>query len=106
MRPLWGLIGDCSLEPTSGDRRKIIPIVAAADDSAELVSLYAAQQKIHPRSVSGFFSQWRWALVIFTQLVFYGLPWLEWGQRQAVLFDLPSNRLHRDLSLDRAPHRR
>jgi len=21
-------------------------------------------------------------------LVFYGLPWLEWGQRQAVLFDL------------------
>jgi len=92
MRPLWGLIGDCSLEPTSGDRRKIIPIVAAADDSAELVSLYAAQQKIHPRSVSGFFSQWRWALVIFTQLVFYGLPWLEWGQRQAVLFDLGARR--------------
>src|SRR5450830_910095 len=94
MRPLWGLIGDCSLEPTSGDRRKIIPIVAAADDSAELVSLYAAQQKIHPRSVSGFFSQWRWALVIFTQLVFYGLPWLEWGQRQAVLFDLGTRRFY------------
>lgn len=87
-----GLIGDCSLEPTTGDRQKIIPIVAATDDSTELVSLYVAQQKIHPRSVSGFFSRWRWALVIFTQLVFYGLPWLEWGQRQAVLFDLGARR--------------
>jgi polyferredoxin len=28
-------------------------------------------------------------MVFFTQImVFYGLPWLEWGQRQAVLFDL------------------
>lgn len=66
--------------------------MAATDDSTELVSLYVAQQKIHPRSVSGFFSRWRWALVIFTQLVFYGLPWLEWGQRQAVLFDLGARR--------------
>jgi hypothetical protein len=24
----------------------------------------------------------------WTQIVFYGLPWLEWGQRQMVLFDL------------------
>jgi polyferredoxin len=26
--------------------------------------------------------------------VFYGLPWLEWGQRQAVLFDLASRRFY------------
>ena len=56
--------------------------------------LYAAHQKIYPRSVSGLFAKWRWALVILTQILFYGLPWLEWGQRQAVLFDLGARRFY------------
>ncbi|MGE0498611.1 MAG: cytochrome c oxidase accessory protein CcoG [Ramlibacter sp.] len=68
--------------------RKIIPIAPAQ------VSLYESQQKIYPRSVSGLYARWRWALVALTQLVFYGLPWLEWGQRQAVLFDLASRRFY------------
>lgn len=59
-----------------------------------MVSLYASHEKIYPRSVSGFFSNWRWGMVVLTQLVFYGLPWLEWGQRQAVLFDLGSRRFY------------
>lgn len=59
-----------------------------------MMSLYAAQEKIYPRSVSGFFTRWRWGMVFLTQLVFYGLPWLEWGQRQAVLFDLGSRRFY------------
>lgn len=59
-----------------------------------MVSLYEAHKKIYPRSVSGFFSRWRWGLVILTQLVFYGAPWLEWGQRQAVLFDLGARRFY------------
>ena len=59
-----------------------------------MVSLYAAHQKIYPRSVSGLFSNWRWGMVFLTQLVFYGLPWLEWGQRQAVLFDLGARRFY------------
>lgn len=59
-----------------------------------MVSLYEAHKKIYPRSVSGLFSRWRWALVWLTQLVFYGLPWLEWGQRQAVLFDLNAKRFY------------
>ena len=46
------------------------------------------QQKIYPRSVSGRFAKWRWAMVWLTQIVFYGLPWLSWNGRQAVLFDL------------------
>ncbi|OYU44034.1 MAG: cytochrome c oxidase accessory protein CcoG [Burkholderiales bacterium PBB4] len=64
----------------------------SSDGDADLVSLYEAHKKIYPRSVSGFFSRWRWALVFLTQLVYYGLPWLEWGQRQAVLFDLGARR--------------
>ena len=59
-----------------------------------MVSLYASHEKIYPRSVSGFFSNWRWGMVVLTQLVFYGLPWLEWGQRQAVLFDLGVRRFY------------
>jgi len=73
--------------------RKVIPIVPAGADE-ELISLYAAHEKIYPRSVSGFFSKWRWGMVLLTQLVFYGVPWIEWGQRQAVLFDLGARRFY------------
>ena len=66
----------------------------AGDDSPALVSLYAKTKKIHPRAVSGWFAGWRWALVWATQLVFYGLPWLQWNDRQAVLFDLASRRFY------------
>jgi len=31
-------------------------------------------------------------MVWLTQLFFYGVPWLEWGQRQAMLFDLEAKR--------------
>jgi cytochrome c oxidase accessory protein FixG len=65
-----------------------------ASGDGELTSLYQAQKKIYPRSVTGLFSKWRWAMVFITQLVFYGLPWLEWGQRQAVLFDLEARRFY------------
>ena len=85
--------------------RKVIPIrpepiaAAVAGESArgvngEMISLYASQEKIYPRSVSGLFSRWRWAMVVLTQLVFFGLPWLAWGQRQAVLFDLGARRFY------------
>jgi len=56
--------------------------------------MYQAQKKIYPRSVSGWFAGWRWALVWGTQLLFYGLPWLEWNARQAVLFDLGERRFY------------
>jgi cytochrome c oxidase accessory protein FixG len=73
---------------------KIIPIVPASSDDEIEVSLYAAQQKIHPRSVAGVFSAWRWVTVWITQLAFYGLPWLQWNDRQAVLFDLEARRFY------------
>ena len=73
--------------------RKTIPIVPVEDDGAT-VSLYASHKKIYPRTVQGLFARWRWVFVVLTQLLFYGLPWLEWGQRQAVLFDLGSRRFY------------
>ena len=64
---------------------------AASDEDTE-ISLYAAGQTIYPRAVSGLFSQWRWGLVWLTQILYFGLPWLQWNDRQAVLFDLESRR--------------
>jgi cytochrome c oxidase accessory protein FixG len=55
-------------------------------------SLYQSQDKIYPRNVKGMFSNWRWAMVWVTQLFFYGMPWINWGQRQALLFDLTDKR--------------
>jgi cytochrome c oxidase accessory protein FixG len=59
-----------------------------------IVWLYEKRKKIYPRAVSGWFAGWRWVLVWLTQLVFYGLPWLEWNARQAVLFDLAARRFY------------
>jgi cytochrome c oxidase accessory protein FixG len=69
---------------------------AAGDEDAvvAVVSLYQKSKKIYARAVSGWFARWRWALVWFTQILFYGLPWLEWNARQAVLFDLGARRFY------------
>jgi len=71
------------------------PDQSASDDAAiAVVSLYQKQKKIYPRAVSGVFANWRWGLVWFTQLLFYGLPWLQLNDRQAVLFDLAARRFY------------
>jgi cytochrome c oxidase accessory protein FixG len=50
--------------------------------------LYEKHKTIHARSVKGIFNNWRWAMVFVTQALFYGLCWIDWGGRQAVLFHL------------------
>jgi cytochrome c oxidase accessory protein FixG len=72
--------------------RKIIPIETAPP--AQESGLYAATRKVYPRTVQGLFARWRWAMVFLTQLVFYGLPWVQWGERQMVLFDLAARRFY------------
>ncbi len=81
--------------PGASPARKVIPIALAEGGEGEgYQSLYEAQQKIYPRSVSGRYVNWRWVFVWLTQVVFYGLPWLQWGERQAVLFDLAARRFY------------
>ena len=88
------------MESADKTKRKVIPIVpsqeGAIDASEEGAwgELYASHQKIYPRSVQGIFAKWRWGFVFLTQIIFYCLPWLEWGQRQAVLFDLGVRRFY------------
>lgn len=57
-------------------------------------SLYAVHQKIYPRAVHGIFNWWRIALVVFSQVIYYGLPWVQWHDRQAVLFDLEARKFY------------
>ncbi|HEX7889590.1 MAG TPA: cytochrome c oxidase accessory protein CcoG [Ramlibacter sp.] len=74
---------------------KVIPITPIpASEEGERQGLYISEKKVYPRSVTGLFARWRWAFVWLTQMVFYGLPWLQWGERQAVLFDLGARRFY------------
>lgn len=59
-----------------------------------VVKMYAAREEIYPREVSGRYASLRWFFVWLTQLVFYGLPWLNWNGRQAVLFDLAARKFY------------
>jgi cytochrome c oxidase accessory protein FixG len=68
----------------------VIPIQPAPEELA----LYEIRKKIYPRAVHGWFAKWRWALIFLTQAVFYGLPWLGWNGRQAVLFDLGARKFY------------
>jgi cytochrome c oxidase accessory protein FixG len=61
---------------------------------AEEVSLLEVRKKIYVRAVHGWFARWRWALVFATQVIFYGLPWLGWNGRQAVLFDIAERKFY------------
>ena len=63
-------------------RTQAIPIEVVEE------SLYEIRQKIYARSVSGTFARWRIYFIFLTQILFYGLPWINWNGRQAVLFDL------------------
>jgi cytochrome c oxidase accessory protein FixG len=58
------------------------------------LELYRKKGKIHAREVRGRFNTIRWAMVWFTQILFYGACWLQWGGRQAVLFDIPHEKFY------------
>ncbi|AMC35761.1 cytochrome c oxidase accessory protein CcoG [Janthinobacterium sp. B9-8] len=44
--------------------------------------------QFYPRLTKGRFNNWRVLMIIITQLIFFGLPWIHWQGQQAVWFDL------------------
>jgi cytochrome c oxidase accessory protein FixG len=56
--------------------------------------LYAKRQKIYPRQVHGVFALLRVLAVVLLLGLYYGMPWVEWGGHQAVLFDLPNRKFY------------
>jgi hypothetical protein len=65
---------------------KLAPAAAVAADG----DLYRAAPKIYPRETDGLFQRLRRAAMFLLLWLYYGLPWLAWNGRQAVLFDLPA----------------
>ncbi|BBN89468.1 cytochrome c oxidase accessory protein CcoG [Azospira sp. I09] len=63
-------------------------------DNGDTGSLYEKHKTIHARTAHGRFANWRIFLVLFTQLLFYGTPWLMWNDRQAVLFHLVERKFY------------
>jgi cytochrome c oxidase accessory protein FixG len=80
--------------PPKGTTTIPLKVVAAAPEEGVEQSLFEVRKKIYPRSVTGWFATWRWVLVWLTQVVFYGLPWIEWNGRQSVLFDLAARKFY------------
>jgi cytochrome c oxidase accessory protein FixG len=60
----------------------------------QVIQMYEARPEIYPREAKGRYATLRWVFVWLTQVVFYGLPWLSWNDRQAVLFDLGARKFH------------
>jgi len=60
----------------------------------QVIKMYAAREEIYPREIKGRYASLRWVFVWLTQLAFYGLPWLNWNGRQALLFDLGARKFY------------
>ena len=55
-------------------------------------ALHEVRRKFHARAVAGPYARRRWAAMLATQVVFYGLPWLNWNGHQAVLLDVAARK--------------
>ncbi|MBZ2207410.1 cytochrome c oxidase accessory protein CcoG [Massilia soli] len=65
-----------------------------AAPTEHVIRMYAKREEIYPREAKGRYATLRWVCVWLTQVLFYGLPWLQWNGRQAVLFDLGARKFH------------
>ena len=61
---------------------------------ADAESYYARHEKVYPRETSGVYTRLRTAAVCVLLGLYYLVPWLDWGPRQAVLFDLPARKFY------------
>lgn len=66
---------------------------ASNNDTVEQ-ELYAKRKKIYPREVHGLFAALRTMGVATLLGLYYIVPWLQWDERQAVLFDLPERKFY------------
>jgi cytochrome c oxidase accessory protein FixG len=85
---------DSASASNSAGARANVEAIKPEPSAASVEFLYEVRQKVYPRAVHGWFAAWRVALVVATQLVFYGMPWLSWNARQAVLFDLAERKFY------------
>lgn len=67
-----------------------------ASSSPEIIStdLYQSREKIYVRRIKGYFRNLRVFGGLFLFILYFGILWLDWDGRQAVLFDLPARQFH------------
>ncbi|MBU2704531.1 cytochrome c oxidase accessory protein CcoG [Zooshikella marina] len=65
-----------------------------APEMIEVVDLYQKKDKIYPRAFKGVFRNYRIIGGTLLFLLYFGAAWLSWGDRQAILFDLPERKFH------------
>jgi cytochrome c oxidase accessory protein FixG len=86
---------DASASGLPGARGAGVPAVPASEPGAFVENdLFEIRRKIYPRAVGGVLARWRVAMVLLTQVLFYGVAWLQWNDRQAVLFDLAARKFY------------
>jgi cytochrome c oxidase accessory protein FixG len=62
-------------------------------------SLYEKGQTVHNKRIDGPFSRFKWAVMLVTLAIYYGVPWIRWDRGpyapdQAVLIDLAHRRFY------------
>lgn len=68
--------------------------MSAKSEAVTEQSLYKKEPKVYPREVTGTFATLRRAAMFLLLGIFYIGPWLQWDDRQAVLFDLPARKFY------------
>ena len=58
------------------------------------VDLYAKREAIYTRAFTGIFRNIRIVFGVFLFLLFLGTAWLQWGDRQAVWWNLPERKFY------------
>jgi cytochrome c oxidase accessory protein FixG len=68
--------------------------IPVKDVTPEDKSLYAPQEKIQVREIHGLFQKIRSYSLWGLMAMFFATSWIHWGDRQAILFDLPARQFH------------
>ncbi len=70
--------------------------MATAKDmpAGQAAALYESAKKIYPREIKGRFASLSKIATLTLLGLFYAVPWLNWDDRQAFLFDLPARKFY------------
>ncbi|XKH59707.1 cytochrome c oxidase accessory protein CcoG [Halomonas sediminis] len=66
----------------------------APKDQSATQEMYARRQHIYVREIKGLFQKIRRSANWVLMLAFFLLPWIQWGDRPMIWFDLPSREFH------------
>ncbi len=69
-------------------------VTPSSKKAVETYDLYAKREHIYVKFYKGIFKNFRIVSGTIMLILFYGSPWLQWGDRQAILFDLPNRQFH------------